>query len=239
MNEVYHELSHLVGILSESRTSFVDNYNLGFENLKKKADETPEICQIVDFEKYAQVYFNERAVDYFGVTNDELVKLGFAYVFRYLHPENFNIIKTHIAYFSNPDNYEKVLSHLYYVNTKTGWRWLYNCTKVATYTPAGRAKYLFVNGTDITEILEGKDKFRKLRKNLSFVENNGSLFENLTCREKEILHLIVTEKTSIQIAEILHISAATVDTHRNNIIQKLHVKSSVGLVKYAVMFDLL
>jgi len=240
MNEIYNSLTALVDVLTENRTSFSENYDLALDELKKKADDSDNICQIVDFEKYAQIYFNPVAVDYFGVSNEELLKLGFQYVFRYLHPENFDIIRTHLAYFANPNNYDKVLSHVYYVNTKTGWRWLYNCTKVATYTRDGKAKYLFVKGTDISDFLEGKkDKFRKLRKNLAFVEENAHYFEKLTGREKEILHYIVAEQTSSEIGEKLGISPATVDTHRNNIIQKLHVKSSVGLVKYAIMFDLI
>jgi DNA-binding CsgD family transcriptional regulator len=239
MNDNYNELNNLVQVMSDNKLSYTVDFNTAFEALKDKADRSDKICQIVDFEKYAQVYFNPVAVEYFGVTNEELHKMGFAFVFKYLHPENFSVVKTHIAYFSNPENYDKVLSHLYYVNTSNGWRWLYNCTRVVTFTAQGKAKYLFVSGTDITNILEGKDRFRKLKNNLGFVEQNGVLFQQLTGREKEILRLIVDEKTSQEIAAILQISAATVDTHRNNILQKLQVKSSVGLVKYAIMFDLI
>ena len=238
MNLVFNNLINLVNIVSENKSIYSENYDLALEDLKLKADNSKNICQIVDFEKYAQIYFNPIAIDYFNTSNEELNKLGFKYVFKYLHPENFSIIQTHTAYFSSPNNYNKVLSHLYYVNTKNGWRWLYNCTKVATYTPAGKAKYLFVKGVDITEILEEKNSFKKLKKNLAFIEENGVFFSQLTLREKEILKLIVDEKSSIEIGNFLNISPATVDTHRNNIIKKLHVKSSVGLVKFAIMFEI-
>ncbi len=239
MNTVYDELSNLIELLHENRESFSEDYNLALEELKCKADASGKICQIVDFEKYAQVYFNPVACEYFDTTNDELNRLGFKYVFKYLHPENFSIIKTHISYFNEPKNYDRMLSHLYYVNTRHGWRWLYNCTKVATYTKDGEAKYLFVIGIDISDMLDGKGKFQKLRKNIAFIEDNGAYFEQLTLREKEILKYIIEEKTSHDIADLLQISNTTVDTHRNNIIKKLRVKSSVGLVKYAVMFDLI
>lgn len=239
MNLVYRDTIGLIDIIAESKSIFAENYNLALEDLKRKADVSSHICQIVDFEKYAQIYFNPIAVDYLGTTNEELNRLGFKYIFKYLHPENFSIIQTHTAYFGSPKNYDKVLSHLYYVNTKNGWRWLYNCTKVATYTSTGKAKYLFVTGIDVSEILEDKFKFKKLKKNFSFIEENAIHFKTLTMREREILRLIVEEKSSIEIGNILNISHATADTHRNNIIKKLHIKSSVGLVKYAIMFDLL
>lgn len=56
----------------------------------------------------------------------------------------------------------------------------------------------------------------------------------LTQREKEVLELIVQELTSKEIADKLHISKQTVDTHRLNIMQKTDCKTIVGLMKYAI-----
>jgi two-component system nitrate/nitrite response regulator NarL len=56
---------------------------------------------------------------------------------------------------------------------------------------------------------------------------------NLTKREKEVLKLIALEFTSPEIAEKLFITEATVNTHRRNLISKLGVRSSMGLVRYA------
>ncbi len=55
----------------------------------------------------------------------------------------------------------------------------------------------------------------------------------LTKREKEIIRLIVQEKTNAMIAEELFISEHTVESHRKNIFRKTMAKSLVGLVKYA------
>lgn len=58
--------------------------------------------------------------------------------------------------------------------------------------------------------------------------------DTLTEREREILQLITEGRTSQQIAELLFISASTVDTHRKNIMAKLDIHSVAGLVKYAI-----
>ncbi len=65
--------------------------------------------------------------------------------------------------------------------------------------------------------------------------NNSSpeTIQHLTSREIEILKLIAKELPSNQIAEKLFISMATVETHRRNLMQKIGVKTSIGLVKYA------
>jgi len=56
----------------------------------------------------------------------------------------------------------------------------------------------------------------------------------LSQREKEILSLIVKEKTSDEIGQLLFISKKTVDNHRANILEKTNCKSTIGLVKYAI-----
>lgn len=61
----------------------------------------------------------------------------------------------------------------------------------------------------------------------------------LTKRETEILKLIAEENTNQDIAEKLFISPRTVDTHRRNLLQKLNVKNTAGLVRYAFEHNLL
>ena len=56
----------------------------------------------------------------------------------------------------------------------------------------------------------------------------------LTPREREILQLIAEGKSHQQIADVLHISPRTVDTHRNNIMQKLDIHDTARLVTYAI-----
>lgn len=59
--------------------------------------------------------------------------------------------------------------------------------------------------------------------------------EELTQREVEILRLICQEYSSAEIAKKLFISIHTVDTHRKHIIQKTKTKTIVGLIKYAII----
>ena len=57
---------------------------------------------------------------------------------------------------------------------------------------------------------------------------------NLTPTERRVLALIADYKTSKAIAEELFISPRTVDTHRNNICQKLGIRGSHALMKFAL-----
>jgi two-component system response regulator NreC len=59
-------------------------------------------------------------------------------------------------------------------------------------------------------------------------------YDLLSTREKEILQLLASGKSNREIAELLFISVSTVETHRTNIFQKLHLHSLAELILYAV-----
>ena len=63
-------------------------------------------------------------------------------------------------------------------------------------------------------------------------------FSRLTNREREILQLIAEGFTSKQIGEMLYISDKTVENHRANIMGKLDIHDTAGLVRYAVRIGL-
>jgi DNA-binding NarL/FixJ family response regulator len=56
----------------------------------------------------------------------------------------------------------------------------------------------------------------------------------LSSREREVLQMLAEGKSSREIAEGLHVSVTTVDTHRKHIMDKLGVRSIAELTKYAV-----
>jgi DNA-binding NarL/FixJ family response regulator len=58
--------------------------------------------------------------------------------------------------------------------------------------------------------------------------------EPLTIRERQVLKLIAEGKSNKEVAELLFISARTVQHHRANIMKKLSLKKTADLVKYAI-----
>lgn len=63
-------------------------------------------------------------------------------------------------------------------------------------------------------------------------QSSGSS-DRLTERETEILRLVADEMSNQEISDLLHISTRTVETHKRNMISKLDVKNSIGLVRFA------
>jgi DNA-binding NarL/FixJ family response regulator len=57
--------------------------------------------------------------------------------------------------------------------------------------------------------------------------------DTLTSAERRILKLVAEDRTSKEIADLLHISIRTVDKHRLNICDKLNLHGSHSLLKFA------
>jgi DNA-binding NarL/FixJ family response regulator len=62
----------------------------------------------------------------------------------------------------------------------------------------------------------------------------GDQPEELSPREQEVVKLIAEAHTNREIAEILHLSEKTVESHRGRVLQKLGMRDRVELVRYAI-----
>ena len=61
----------------------------------------------------------------------------------------------------------------------------------------------------------------------------------LTPRQREILQLIAEGLTTKAIADRLHVSVKTVETHRSQLMKRLNIRDVPGLVRYAIRIGLI
>lgn len=65
-------------------------------------------------------------------------------------------------------------------------------------------------------------------------KNESTVFTVLTTREREVLQLLAEGKSTKQIASTLNLSVKTVETHRQQIMDKLEIRTVAELTKYAI-----
>jgi DNA-binding NarL/FixJ family response regulator len=99
----------------------------------------------------------------------------------------------------------------------------------AIRTVAGGNRYI---GKEVSEVIT-QGYIRRLKSD----EQPGN--ELLSKREIEILRLSAEGLGNKEISEKLFISIRTVESHKNHIMQKLDLKSSVDMVKYAIKSGLI
>ncbi|AXT60380.1 DNA-binding response regulator [Aquimarina sp. AD10] len=89
----------------------------------------------------------------------------------------------------------------------------------------------------IKTVYSGKTYLPNNLKNQLLNESIGittsSFIPKLTRREKEVLQLIAKEHTTEEIANTLFVTVKTIEAHRSNLIQKLGVRNTAGLVRVA------
>ncbi len=73
-----------------------------------------------------------------------------------------------------------------------------------------------------------------LRLSTPGTEGAKSLYDTLTVREREIFQLLAEGLKNQEIAERLHVSVKTVETHRAHIMEKLNLNNIAELVKYSI-----
>jgi len=113
---------------------------------------------------------------------------------------------------------------------------------------AGARGYLLKDSAEsdlvraIRSVAEGKSYFSPavskvlLEDYMKKLQRTGSedSYDLLTPREREILQLIAEGKSNKDVANLLHLSVYTVETHRANLMEKLKLKSVSELILYAV-----
>jgi two-component system response regulator NreC len=119
---------------------------------------------------------------------------------------------------------------------------------------AGADGYILKKSAD-TELIEGILKVYTGKKYLnesisqtlidSLLRNSGDRFDSkdpyilLSTREREVLRFIAQGHTNSEIAEMLSLSAKTVDTYRSRIMNKLNLRKKSELVNYAIQHKLI
>jgi DNA-binding NarL/FixJ family response regulator len=68
----------------------------------------------------------------------------------------------------------------------------------------------------------------------NFLRGGPSGLDVLTPRQREILQLIAEGKSTREIADTLHLSVKTVETHRTQLMDRLDIHDMAGLVRYAL-----
>lgn len=68
----------------------------------------------------------------------------------------------------------------------------------------------------------------------NFIRGGPTGLSQLTSRQREILQLIAEGKSTRDIAELLHVSVKTVETHRSRLMERLDLHDTAALVRFAM-----
>jgi len=73
----------------------------------------------------------------------------------------------------------------------------------------------------------------------AFLQNSPVPGNPISDRERQVLQLVAEGKTTKEIASLLGISVKTAESHRSNLMEKLNIHDTAGLVRYAIRIKLI
>lgn len=210
-------------------------------SLQKIADDIPGVIIIHRIPEFTVEYMSERGLNYFGVTNDDLIAMGTDYYPRYFNEEDAADYVPKIAAMIEQNNMDNLASFFQQVRNGTGapWTWHFSTTKIFMQNDEGKPLLSITISLPVDPEQHVSSKLERLLEEYIFLRKNKSLFLSLTNREREILRLLALSQSAAEIAARLIISVHTVETHRKNLRKKLSITTTYELNKFASAFDLI
>lgn len=205
------------------------------------AHEIPGVIIIHSNRGMGVEYMSPRGLELLGVTLEELIAMGPAYYDRFFNAEEAqDYVPKIIGALERNDHLEWVT---FFQQVRhggdTNWTWYSSSTKIFMRDGEGNPLLNITVALPLDINHHNTTKVDRLQKENEFLRKNYSKFSTLTERELDILKLTCLGKSSVEMAEELFISAATVDTHRKNIKKKLQAENTFELTQYAMAFNLI
>lgn len=187
------------------------------------------------------VYMCSRGTNLLGCTLQQLREMGTDYHKRYFNIEESNEYVPKILGLLERNNTEEMVSFFQQVRIGglADWSLWLSSTKIFMRTNEGQPIATITTSIPVDPQHNFSNKVSRLIDENNFLRRNKKAFASLTNREREILRLMVWDKTSAEIAEQLFVSEDTIKTHRRNIKKKINASTYYDVVKFAQSFNML
>lgn len=205
------------------------------------AELMPAVVIIQQLEPFLPVYMSSRGLKELGITGEELQNMGTDYLANFFNLEDSEDYLHQLRALLQKGDPEETFSFFQEVKFKQNdeWTWHIASTRIFARDEQGKVSHIITVAIPISEMKHIPNKAERLLKEKKFFNVNREKFDTLGKREREILKMVALGKSSTEIAEDLHISTLTVQTHRKSIKQKLNISSSYQFTLYAHAFDLI
>ncbi|MCA6361488.1 MAG: helix-turn-helix transcriptional regulator [Bacteroidetes bacterium] len=192
----------------------------------------PALVMMIDPANRSLKWANPQMESLLGWTAEEAIERGGAFFDAVLESEEQNRIAD--AANALADENQHVFQQICRMTNRFGDTLRFNSRfSVFERHANGMPKLLLCVALDITQQTETENELKALLRNMSSPEDDARV-RSITRRELEVLQLIAQQYSTKQIADALHISIPTVETHRRNLLRKINVKNTAGLIRFAV-----
>ncbi|RYZ00027.1 MAG: LuxR family transcriptional regulator [Chitinophagaceae bacterium] len=210
------------------------------EAMRPAFEQMPGVVVVNDLRDGSVIYMSPKGLELLGVTLGELQEMGPGYHERFFNPEQAEeYVPALLDLFARNDPSENI-TFFQQVRFKDDpeWQWHLSALRIFAHDDAGKPVALLSISQHLAPEHHYTRKVARLMEELNFLKEHLKTFEALSTREREVLKLMALGRSAQEIADKLHISVLTANTHRKNIRRKLGVQRSSDLANFARAFDL-
>ena len=200
----------------------------------------PSYIIVHDMRDFSVVFMCEPGLKHLGHTLEQLKAMGENYHTYFFNPEDARDYVPKIFCLLERNNDDESVSFFQQVRSSPqhDWEWYLSATRIFLRDFDGKPILTITTATPVDSHHQISTKAQRLLDENNFLRHNHKVFDTLTKREREILKLIAMGLSSADIAVQLHLSEATVNTHRKNVKSKLNAKTNYEITRFAQAFDL-
>ena len=226
IEDLAHSFNQMIGVLE--KTAVNREY---FNNILNRMEDSLIITDANDNIKI----INQATIDMLGYSEEEMIGKSIEMIVSEKGPKDVSVKIDDVKKFKNKDHVNNVFN-TYYTKDMRPIPVLFS--RSVMYDNDMEILGMIILARHITE---DSEEIQSVQENVDKVYRNIKTIGEipLTKRELEIIKLIAEEFSNLEIAEKLFISVRTVETHRRNIMQKLHINSVISLVHYAIQNNII
>lgn len=205
------------------------------------AESMPGVVVIHKIDGFSPLYMSSMGLNLIGMTMEELKEVGENYNKRFLNEDFMDDYLAFLRKMIKEKRNDHTYNFFHQVQLKEGedYVWYNSTIKVFYQDEKGNPTHSVTLAFPLGDLEHIPQKAEKMLDESFFLKRNRQKFHSLSSRGKEVLRLVALGKTSAEIAQELHLSTETVNSHRKTVKQKLGITSTYQFTKYARAFDLI
>lgn len=194
-----------------------------------------------DISDFKSIFMTSNGLQQIGISLNELTEIGPKYHERFFNNEDMEGFVEKLMNLLKKRDPKETFTFFQQVKFKDRDEWVWHISSIRIFHQdhEGRPTHLVTVAFPVDKMKHIPNKAERLLAENMFFKENLQKFISLGSRAKEVLRLVALGKSSAEIAEELHITVDTVNTHRKNIKKKLEINTTYEFTEYAHAFDLI
>ena len=210
------------------------------EEIKAFEEVMPSVFVVHEVADFSVVYMSKRGLDHLGTTLDKIRLSNAEYHSRYFNMDDAQVYVPKIRTLIE-NNTDETLSYFQQVRPSPDhpWQWYLSNTRILLRDKESKPLLVITLAMPVETMHPLASKVDRALEEYSFLQRYQQVYASLTKRELQILALMAKGVNSQDMADQLHISEATANTHRRNIRSKINAQTNYDVTRFALAFDLI